>query len=101
MLNNDAWINVADVLTSRDFYRTQHQIIFEVMASLANVNDPLDAVTLSEALSRAGCSTKRAASVSRRTRGIDTRRKQRTRLCADRARTFDVAAADFGRQQNR
>jgi replicative DNA helicase len=54
MLNNDAWLNVADVLTSRDFYRAQHQIIFEAMASLANANEPLDAVTLSEALNSRG-----------------------------------------------
>ncbi len=54
MLNNDAWLNVADVLTARDFYRAQHQIIFEAMASLANANEPLDAVTLSEALSQRG-----------------------------------------------
>ena len=54
MLNNDAWLNVADVLTSRDFYRAQHQIIFEAMAALANANEPLDAVTLSEALNSRG-----------------------------------------------
>jgi replicative DNA helicase len=54
MLNNDAWLNVADILTARDFYRAPHQIIFEAMASLANANEPLDAVTLSEALSSRG-----------------------------------------------
>jgi replicative DNA helicase len=54
MLNNDAWLNVADVLTSRDFYRAQHQIIFEAMSNLANANEPLDAVTLSEALNSRG-----------------------------------------------
>ena len=54
MLNNDAWLNVSDILTSRDFYRAQHQIIFEAMASLANANEPLDAVTLSEALASRG-----------------------------------------------
>ena len=54
MLNNDAWLNVADVLTSRDFYRAQHQIIFDAMADLANANEPLDAVTLSEALNSRG-----------------------------------------------
>jgi replicative DNA helicase len=54
MLNNDAWLNVADILAARDFYRAQHQIIFEAMASLANANEPLDAVTLSEALSQRG-----------------------------------------------
>jgi replicative DNA helicase len=51
MLNNDAWFNVTDIVTARDFYRPPHQIIFEVMAALANDNQPLDAVTLSEALS--------------------------------------------------
>ncbi|NJN52614.1 MAG: replicative DNA helicase [Gammaproteobacteria bacterium] len=50
MLNNDAWFNVADVIAVKDFYRTQHQIIFEVLAALANANEPLDVLTLSEAL---------------------------------------------------
>jgi replicative DNA helicase len=54
MLNNDAWFNVADAITAKDFYRTQHQIIFEALAALANANEPLDAVTLSEALSSRG-----------------------------------------------
>jgi replicative DNA helicase len=54
MLNNDAWFNVADTVSAGDFYRTQHKIIFEVMAQLANENQPLDAVTLSEALSNRG-----------------------------------------------
>ena len=50
MLNNEAWFNVADKIEARDFYRAAHQIIFEVMGELANDNQPLDAVTLSEAL---------------------------------------------------
>ena len=53
MLNNDAWLNVADLLTSRDFYRAQHQIIFDAMADLANATNA-DAVTLSEALNSRG-----------------------------------------------
>ncbi len=51
MLNNDAWFNVADLVSPRDFYRPGHQIIFEVMHALANDNQPLDAVTVAEALS--------------------------------------------------
>ncbi len=54
MLNNDAWFNVAEVVGAADFYRTQHQIIFEAMHGLANANEPLDAVTLSEALTNRG-----------------------------------------------
>ena len=41
-------------LAFRDFYRAQHQIIFDAMADLANANEPLDAVTLSEALNSRG-----------------------------------------------
>ncbi len=54
MLNNDAWFSVADIIAAKDFYRTQHQIIFEALAALANSNEPLDVVTLSEALTSRG-----------------------------------------------
>ncbi|MCZ6887368.1 MAG: replicative DNA helicase [Gammaproteobacteria bacterium] len=54
MLNNDAWFVVADKITARDFYRPNHQIIFEVMSALAQENQPLDAVTMSEAMQLRG-----------------------------------------------
>ena len=54
MLNNDAWFNVADTVVAGDFYRPQHKIIFEAISRLADDNQPLDAVTLSEALSNRG-----------------------------------------------
>ncbi len=102
MLNNDAWLNVSDILTNRDFYRAQHQIIFEAMANLANANEPLDAVTLSEALASRGTARQsRRHQFPGRNRRDDPRREQRARLCADRSRTFDVAPADRGRQQDR
>ncbi|CAM3546274.1 replicative DNA helicase [Halomonas lysinitropha] len=50
MLDNQAWDNVADRLVADDFYRYEHRLIFNVMASLAEVGRPLDVVTLSEAL---------------------------------------------------
>jgi len=50
MLANDAWFNVAEVLSARDFYRPGHQIIYEAMADLAADDQPLDAVTVSERL---------------------------------------------------
>ena len=97
MLNNDAWFNVADVLTARDFYRAQHQIIFEAMASLANANEPLDAVTLSEALQSARPARQgRRHRLPRRNRRVDARCEQRDRVRADRSRTLDAAAAHFG-----
>jgi len=54
MLNNDAWLNVAEVIAGRDFYRVQHQILFDAMTDLANADQPLDVVTLAEALQSRG-----------------------------------------------
>ncbi|MCZ6710922.1 MAG: replicative DNA helicase [Gammaproteobacteria bacterium] len=54
MLNDEVWFNVAEVLQAGDFYRAQHQIIFEAMTALANDNQPLDAVTVSERLQSLG-----------------------------------------------
>ena len=51
MLDEAAWLKVADKLEPVDFYRPAHRIVFEVMAQLANVNQPLDPVTMSQALS--------------------------------------------------
>lgn len=50
MIRNEAWDTVADKITARDFYRPDHQIIFEVMAVLANDLRPLDVLTVTEAL---------------------------------------------------
>lgn len=50
MIRNEAWDTVADKITARDFYRPNHQIIFEVMAVLANDLQPLDVLTVTDAL---------------------------------------------------
>ena len=50
MIRNEAWDVIADKIQASDFYRPEHQIIFEVMAVLANDLQPLDVVTLAEAL---------------------------------------------------
>ena len=50
MIRNEAWDTVADKITARDFYRPDHQIIFEVMGTLANDLQPLDVLTVTEAL---------------------------------------------------
>ena len=52
MLDNSSWDAVADRLTSEDFFRRDHQLIFEAIATLAADNEPLDAVTLAEQLER-------------------------------------------------
>jgi replicative DNA helicase len=48
MLDNTGWDTVADLVTEEDFYRRNHRLIFRAIASLADQNNPLDAVTLSE-----------------------------------------------------
>lgn len=50
MLNNEAWFDLVEIVRATDFYRTQHQIIFEAMMALANADEPMDAVTVSERL---------------------------------------------------
>ena len=54
MLDENAWLKAADKVAAADFYRPAHRIIFNVMADLSNANQPLDVVTLSEALSSRG-----------------------------------------------
>lgn len=48
MLDNSAWDTVADAVSEEDFYRRDHRLIFRAIAQLAEKNNPLDAVTLSE-----------------------------------------------------
>lgn len=50
MLNNEAWDDVGERVAEKDFFRHDHQVIFSVMGILAEARDPLDVVTLSEAL---------------------------------------------------
>lgn len=51
MLNNDAWLNVADIVKAGDFYRLEHRILFEAMEALWKKNQPIDATTLVNVLS--------------------------------------------------
>ena len=50
MIDQQAWLSVADRVCAEDFYRPSHRLIFEAMAGLADENQPIDVVTLSEAL---------------------------------------------------
>ena len=54
MLDDDAWLRVADRVTATDFYRPGHRVVFEVMAALADRNEAMDMITVSEALSARG-----------------------------------------------
>jgi replicative DNA helicase len=50
LLNNSAWDEVGDRVVEGDFYRREHRIIFRAIMQLAEHSQPLDVVTLSEAL---------------------------------------------------
>ena len=54
MLDDQGWFDLVEILTASDFYRTQHQIIFEAMNDLASDDNPLDAVTVAERLTSKG-----------------------------------------------
>ena len=54
MLDDQGWFDLVEILTASDFYRTQHQIIFEAMNDLASGDNPLDAVTVAERLTSKG-----------------------------------------------
>ncbi|MFK5968629.1 MAG: replicative DNA helicase [Candidatus Marithrix sp.] len=48
MLNNEAWTVIADLLTEKDFYLREHQILFQAIKNLSEKGDPCDPVTLAE-----------------------------------------------------
>ena len=54
MLNNEAWFELVSEVRSQDFYQTRHQIIFDAMMTLANADEPIDAVTVAEQLRSKG-----------------------------------------------
>jgi len=54
MLDNAAWDKVADVITAQDFYRKDHQLIFDAIGRLSEHGKPSDAVTLHEHLQNRG-----------------------------------------------
>ncbi|MEC8144163.1 MAG: replicative DNA helicase [Pseudomonadota bacterium] len=54
MLDDQAWFDLIEILAASDFYRTQHQIIFEAMNDLASDDNLLDAVTVAESLTSKG-----------------------------------------------
>lgn len=50
MLDNHGWDKIADRLQEKDFYRSDHRIIFRTIAKLAHHGSPFDVLTLTEAL---------------------------------------------------
>ncbi|PCH62438.1 MAG: replicative DNA helicase, partial [SAR86 cluster bacterium] len=50
MLDNTEWDNISDVLIDEDFYRGEHQLIYQAMFRQSEASRPIDVVTLVEAL---------------------------------------------------
>ncbi|QDP00175.1 replicative DNA helicase [Thalassotalea sp. PS06] len=50
LLDNEAWDNVAERVVSQDFYSRSHRIIFNTIGDLIEKGNPVDLITLSEAL---------------------------------------------------
>lgn len=48
MLDNDAFVHVAERVTADDFYRRDHGTIYRAVQTLANDNKPFDVVTVAE-----------------------------------------------------
>lgn len=54
MLDGAAWDAVADMIKHEDFYRRDHQLIFEAIATLVSFQKPIDAVTVFDSLASQG-----------------------------------------------
>lgn len=54
LIDNNAFDRISDVVSSSDFYRYEHRLIFQHLAETLEANKPADLVTLAEALETAG-----------------------------------------------
>ncbi|HCZ4695532.1 TPA: replicative DNA helicase [Salmonella enterica subsp. enterica serovar Saintpaul str. CFSAN004147] len=54
MLDNQRWDDIADLLTSHDFYSRPHAVIWNVMVELSEQGLPMDLITLSEKMETEG-----------------------------------------------
>ena len=52
LLDARAWDRVAGSVQAEDFYRPEHRVIFTAIAALANENQPVDIITVSDRLTK-------------------------------------------------
>lgn len=50
LIDHRAWDRISDRITINDFYRREHQFIFQAMVELASRNQPFDVITVAEVL---------------------------------------------------
>lgn len=56
LIDNSVWPKVQGLLSARDFYRREHQVIFSALESLLSAGRPADVVTLDDLLTQRGLS---------------------------------------------
>ncbi|HEY5335714.1 MAG TPA: DnaB-like helicase N-terminal domain-containing protein, partial [Mycobacteriales bacterium] len=54
LLSRDAIADVVEVLRPGDFYRPAHQLVYDAVLDLYGRGDPVDGVTVADALQKAG-----------------------------------------------
>ena len=54
LLSADGWDSVAEAVSSGDFYRTDHRLIFKQIAKLAEDSEPVDVITVADKLEALG-----------------------------------------------
>jgi replicative DNA helicase len=54
LLNNEILSPVVEILDKEDFYRSGHQLLFDVMLTMSDRGEPIDLVTLVDALRSSG-----------------------------------------------
>lgn len=54
LLNPDSWDKIVDLLSERDFYRAEHQLIFRHISRIIQNGGQLDAITLAESIQGTG-----------------------------------------------
>ncbi|ALB23167.1 Replicative DNA helicase [Piscirickettsia salmonis] len=54
LLDQGAWDKVVSLVAAGDFYRPEHRFIFEEIQSLTDLNQPIDVITVSDALESKG-----------------------------------------------
>jgi len=54
LLDSSSLLDIVDILTPEDFYKTAHQQIFEAVLDLFNANEPVDLISVSNRLKERG-----------------------------------------------
>ena len=102
LLDNSTWDTVADRLRAEDFYRRDHQLIFEAIAELSARSEPerrRHARRVSRGQGPGG--RDRRPRLPRGPRARHAHRRQHPRLCGHRPRALAAAAADPRQRRDR